>query len=62
MVFVKGIRWFAKRQLRLQLPANSRTASRQLIERSHRLLAESRLMIAKTKNVLAFSRSARSIN
>jgi hypothetical protein len=53
--FVKGSRVFAKELLRGQLSPNSREASRQLIERSHKLLAESRRLIMETKNTLAFA-------
>jgi hypothetical protein len=54
--FVKGPRWYAQKLLNYQPFANTREASRALIQNSRRLLEESRLAITRTKNLLAFSR------
>jgi hypothetical protein len=54
--FVKGPRWYARKLLSCQSFPNTREASRALIQNSQRLLAESRVAIIKTKNLLAFSR------
>ena len=54
--FVCGRRWFASQQLEFQNFRNHRVASCVLIQTSRRLIEESRQIILKTKNTLAFSR------
>jgi hypothetical protein len=61
LAFVKGSNVFAKELLKSQLSTNSREASLQLIERSRKLLADSRRLIVETKNTLAFSPVARDL-
>src|SRR5438874_310415 len=54
--FVRGQRWYAKKNLGFQKFTDWRSACKALLQSSHRLIEESRLTIVKTTNVLAFSR------
>jgi hypothetical protein len=57
---VKGRRWYAKKLLEIQEFRDFKVASRTLIQLSRRQIEQSRRRIVLTKNILAFSRIARS--
>ena len=52
--FARGPEWFAKRLLEWQHFPSNRNARVRLIEKSRKLLAESRAAIQRTKSTLAF--------